>query len=243
VDNVVDQFQTVIGSIGKIGEAFSLFFSGSFKEAFNLAAEAASDVVGQSIDGITNIGKAGLDAAKQTAEGIANETGKAIRLEERRQQLERRRINFLAEEEKLRSEIEVQRNIAQNTDLSRQERLEAGAKALQQIKQLEDERTAIAQENFNILKEQARLNENLDEDTREVKQAEAELNRVRGEAARQAREVETQLRTIRREGAAERQAQLKAEQERVQELVDQYIELADRFIKASDKAQFELLSR
>ena len=161
-------------------------------------------------EGIVNFFKGDYQAAvtsfKQATTGIldeiVSEAQQGFDLEERRQQLERKRIDFLVEEQKLTQQLERIRTVGEDKSKSAAEQEANTVAAIRLANQLTEKRVSLQQEAVEILRAQKALGENLIEDDRELAQAEADLLAVRNQAEELNRTLNNQLNEIRASGAA-----------------------------------------
>ena len=167
VDVLVDRFS-------KVGEAFVTLFTNP-TEALNLFKEAVSGI----------------------GEEIVKEAAVAKQLEKDYQALEKRRIDFIVTEQKLRAEIEAARLISEkNDEFNAQQRFAANQKAIKLEKQLADEKEAQAKEDLRIAIARNKQGESRNEDLEKAAQLEAEVFRIGKDRDTRLKELVSKQRTL-----------------------------------------------
>ena len=121
----------------------------------------------------------GLDKIANSFKGIVdeikNESAAALQLEKDFQALEKRRIDFIVTETKLRAEIEASNLAADDFTKSVEERAAANENAIKVEKQLAEERIAQTTEELRILTAKNKLGESMNEDIEAQRVLEARL--------------------------------------------------------------------
>ena len=144
--------------------------------------------------------EAGLETLKSSFKGvgeeIVTETKAAYDLEDAFQRLEKRKIDFIVTEQKLRASIEEARLASENDKLTIEERNAANEKAIELEKKLAQEREAIAKEDLRIQKERNELGESSNEDVRQERELEAELFRIQSERDTKLKELISKRRAL-----------------------------------------------
>ena len=133
---------------------------------------------------------------KGVGEEIVKETKAAYELEDAFQRLEKRKIDFIVTEQKLRASIEEARLASENDKLTIEERNAANEKAIELERKLADERESIAKEDLRIQKERNELGESTNEDVRQERELEAELFRIQSERDTKLKELISKRRAL-----------------------------------------------
>lgn len=149
VDVLIDRFSS-------FGEGLFKIISGDFSEGLDILKGSMSGIVDE----------------------IKNESAAALQLEKDFQALERRRIDFIVTETKLRAEIEASNLAADDFTKSVEERAAANENAIKIEKQLAEERIAQTTEELRILTEKNKLGESLNEDVEAQRVLEARLFQI-----------------------------------------------------------------
>lgn len=130
---------------------------------------------------------------------IITEGQQALALEERSQQLERRKIEFITEEARLRLQIEKLRTAGEDRSRSAVARERSLSEALRLTNQLTQERLNIQRAEVAILEEKQALGENLIEDDRQLAEQKRELLEIESASQEQVRTITNQLNATRLE--------------------------------------------
>lgn len=145
-----------------LGEAIALVMQGKFREAAATAKKAFGEM--------DNTIKESYEKGRALAE-------RATRLEEQK-------IAFITKEAALRLEIDKNREIANNKELSRAEQEQANIAAMKAQNELFDIKIALATEEAAILKEKNALGDNLNENDREEAELQAEILALKSEQSK-----------------------------------------------------------
>ena len=224
ISKVTTGFSTIIDilnqRIGAIGTALSNVFNQSFTDTISQ--------IGQAFTGIT--------------EEIVREVSAAVELEEASQRLRDNQRELNVEYARTRAQIEQLRNLGRDETKSVEERQAAITKALKLESELEQQRISLAEENLRIIREQNALNESFTADLDAEAQAEIELERIKSESARRQRTDLQQINILKKQELDRTRQQAQAEQDRIQELNDNFNELLGSLNNRSEQANLQSLT-
>lgn len=203
----------IVDRIAKFGAALNEIRLGNFSKAAELAKEAVSGL----------------------GEEIAKEAGEAKALTQRLQTLTDAERALTVERSKSRAEIKELNKLAEDTSKTLKEREDAAVKAIAIETALMDKQVALAQERFDIIKEQNAQGESLAEDLDKQAEAEKRLADIRMESFEMQTTLQNKLNTIRTQDQAIRQkaadtakklseAEIKAEQDRIKAIEQGFVE-------------------
>lgn len=181
-DKLNQIFAAVGATIDVLIDRISTFGEGLYEIIFNGNFDKGLDILAGSFSGVVD--------------EIINESNAALQLEKDLQALEKRKIEFIVTEEKMRAEIEAARLESEDFNKSIAERNAANEKAITLEKKLGDERAAIAREDLRIKTEQNALGETLNDDLREQKELEAQLFTIEKERDTRLKELIAKRRTL-----------------------------------------------
>lgn len=159
--------------------------------------------------------------------GVADAARKSAELADRQAALDKQTREFAVEEQRLRRAINAEREKASNTELSIAERSAAVAKAKELENTLTAKQVALAQENYDIIKESNALHDSTKEDLQKEADALANVEKTRADGLQRRRELVTQGAAIEKEALTRR-------------LNDERAAL-DRSVKAAEDAAAERL--
>jgi len=220
---VLDKVQQLIDGFGVLGSAVSALFAGEFSEAAELAKEGFLKV-GDSVLAL-NPGTAVLYQLGQAAADIVPEimetvnaavalSAASIQLREDQRQL---KITFA----ETRAEIAKLRLVAEDETLTLEERMAAAEKAMQLENGLMAAREKTAKEELRIHNERMELSENMEEDYDKRAELEAGLIDIQTNSFKQQRRLLAELQSLRNEDQALKDAEAKAEADRIKKADDE----------------------
>ena len=173
-------------------EAAGAFLSGDFARAGELAS----------------------GAFKELGKSIQEDVGVAMELEQAMNAVKVATRELSVETAKQRAEIKALNLIAEDTTKSYKERGEAAKEAANIEADLMKQRTALAEENLRILKEQADLNESDEETLQAIAEAEIAVSTIRMESLELQTTLQNKLNTIEQQQETERQQRAAAQEAR-----------------------------
>lgn len=180
------------GMLTSLGGALSAVFSGDFKEALNQTKKFALNF-GQAVTGITS-----QEIANATKEGgkVLDDFNEKIKrrnaLTDRQQALERRNIEWITQEAKLRQQIAQEREkVEDKLNYTTEQRLAANKKAMALTAQLYKEQEAIRREELAIIQEENALSESMNKDLKAEADAKVALLDVETQRAERMKEMVT----------------------------------------------------
>lgn len=195
VGSLVAYFQSTQEGADKINQAFAVIgttidvlvdrlstFGGGLVEIFNGNFNEGLDILAGSFKGVT--------------EEIEKEGKASLQLEKDFQVLEKRKIDFIVTEKKLRAEIEASKLASEDFTKSVGERLDANTRATQLERQLATERTEQTKEELRIIRERNALGNSLNDDLENQRMLEAELFQIESDRDTRLKELVGKQRTL-----------------------------------------------
>lgn len=214
---VLDKVQQLIDGFGVLGSAVGALFRGEFSEAAELAQEGFL-MVGDSVLALNpatavlyQVSQAAADMAPEimeAANAAVELSQAAIKLRENQRKL---KVTFA----ETRAEIAKLRLVAEDETLSLQDRMAAAERAMELENGLMAEREKAAKEELRIHNERMELSENTEEDYEKRADLEAELIDIQTNSFKQQRRLLTELQSLRNEDQALKDAEAKAEADRM----------------------------
>ena len=214
---VLDKIKQLIDGFGVLGNAVGALFRGEFSEAAELAKEGFLKV-GDSVLALNpatavlyQVGQAAADIAPEimeAANAAVELSQAAINLRENQRKL---KVTFA----ETRAEIAKLRLVAEDETLSLEERMAAAERAMQLENGLMAAREKAAKEELRIHNERMELAENTEEDYEKRAELEAELIDIQTNSFKQQRRLLTELQSLRNEDQALKDAEAKAEADRM----------------------------
>jgi len=211
----VDKFNEVIKSVGLLGSAFVKLFNRDFSGALADATKGAKGLfmeltpLGVAIETVGAI----VENVTPALTELVDEIGKAIsetdKLTNRSIQLRKDQRSLALAFAEGRAQIKEYNLIAEDTNQTLEDRLEAAQKAIDIEKGLMAERQRIAQEEVDIQKAKMALSENVEADQQKLVDLEVALINIRTESAEMQTTLNNKLNIIRQQTAAEKAAEMK----------------------------------
>lgn len=180
------------GMLTSLGGALSAVFSGDFKEALNQTKNFALNF-GQAVTGITSqeIANANKEGGK-VLDDFNEKIKRRNALTDRQQALERRNIEWITQEAKLRQQIAQEREkVEDKLNYTTEQRLAANKKAMALTAQLYKEQEAIRREELAIIQEENALSESMNKDLKAEADAKVALLDVETQRAERMKEMVT----------------------------------------------------
>ena len=210
---VTDQITKAMDGLGFLGEAISLVFQGEFSAAMDSASQGA-ELLGSAVVRLIP-GTAILIAGVEGVVSVVNEVVPAMnnaytaatRLAAASIQLRKDQRGLSLEFAEGRAQIKEYNLIAEDTNRTLEDRLEAAQKAIDIEKGLMAERTRLAAEEVRIQKETMALSESTEADQQRLIDLEVALINIRTESAEMQTTLNNKLNIIRQQSAAEEQAE------------------------------------
>jgi hypothetical protein len=211
----VDKFNEVIKSVGLLGSAFVKLFNRDFSGALADATQGAKGLfmeltpLGVAIETVGAIVENVTPALGELVEEINEAVSAATKLSNRSIQLRKDQRNLALAFAEGRAQIKEYNLIAEDTNQTLEDRLEAAQKAIDIEKGLMAERQRIAQEEVDIQKAKMALSENVEADEQKLVDLEVALINIRTESAEMQTTLNNKLNIIRQQTAAEKAAEMK----------------------------------
>ncbi|MGI9555733.1 MAG: hypothetical protein ACR2M9_02650, partial [Cyanophyceae cyanobacterium] len=211
----VDKFNEVIKSVGLLGSAFVKLFKGDFSGALTDATQGAKGLfmeltpLGVAIETVGAIVENVTPVLGELVEEINEAVSAATKLSNRSIQLRKDQRSLALAFAEGRAQIKEYNLIAEDTNQTLEDRLEAAQKAIDIEKGLMAERQRIAQEEVDIQKEKMALSENVEADQQKLVDLEVALINIRTESAEMQTTLNNKLNIIRQQTAAEKAAEMK----------------------------------
>lgn len=176
--------------------------------------------------GIEDAGNKLADFVAQTAEAAK----KTAELADRQAALDKANREWLVEEQRLRREINAQKERSLDTELSVEERLQANARAIELQNTLTAKQAALAQEEYDIIKATNALHDTTKEDLEKEAQALAKVEQTRADGIASRRRLVTQQNALEKEQinalVAQDRAALDARIKQAKSAADERVKLA-----------------
>lgn len=208
------------------------------KNAFTGMGKVVSKIAGEWIPNLVNwvnkirlawknfqlekgwIDQEAYDAWKENFDKQMADIEKSKELTESEIALQKRKRDFVVEEAKLEASISEQRaKAADQEQYSIDQRMGFLKNAIANEQKINNQRLAIAEEEYRIALERSRQTDNTIEDNERLAQSEANVWRVRKEHAEQERRLSKELATLQREKNGEQAAADKEEEKAIQEAI------------------------
>lgn len=192
IDNILNRIKGVVGMVQAAWKIVTNLGNADLRaEGVRELAEAwhqAVPVVAKVVDKVNEFSASAAEAAKKSAE-----------LADRQAALDKANREFLVEEQRLRREINEQKERSLDTELSVEERLKANAQAIALQNTLTAKQTALAQEEYDIIRETNALHDSTKEDLEKEAQALAKVEQTRADGIASRRRLVTQQNTLEKE--------------------------------------------
>ena len=192
IDNIVNR---VKGVVDLVQAAWKILTNLGNAE---LRAEGVKEFGNAWLQVATGIEDAGYKLAGFVA-NAAEAAKKTAELADRQAALDKANREFLVEEQRLRREINEQKERSLNTELSVEERLKANARAIELQNTLTAKQTALAQEEYDIIRETNALHDSTKEDLDKETQALAKVEQTRADGIQARRRLVTQQNSLEKE--------------------------------------------
>ena len=195
----------------RVGMAALGAATGAVKDVFISLIEAAAAFLSGDF---ARAGELASGAFKELGKSIQEDVGAAIELQNAMNAVKVATRELSVETAKQRAEIKALNLIAEDTTKSYKERGEAAKEAANIEANLMKQRTALAEENLRILKEQADLNESDEETLQAIAEAEIAVSTIRMESLELQTTLQNKLNTIEQQQETERQQRAAAQEAR-----------------------------
>jgi len=208
---VMDRITNLLNGIGLLGSAIAKVFKRDFSGAMKDAKEGVIQLgmANPVIAGIVIIAEEGAEAIGELAEEINGAVDASTKLSKRSIQLRKDQRDLALAFAEGRAQIKEYNLIAEDTNQTLEDRLEAAQKAIDIEKGLMAERQRIAQEEVDIQKAKMALSENVEADQQKLVDLEVALINIRTESAEMQTTLNNKLNIIRQQTAAEKAAEMK----------------------------------
>jgi len=211
----IDKVKEVIKSVGLLGSAFVKLFNRDFSGALADATQGAKGLfmeltpLGVAIETVGAIVENVVPVLGELVEEINEAVDAATKLQNRSIQLRKDQRSLALAFAEGRAQIKEYNLIAEDTNQTLEDRLEAAQKAIDIEKGLMAERQRIAQEEVDIQKAKMALSENVEADQQKLVDLEVALINIRTESAEMQTTLNNKLNIIRQQTAAEKAAEMK----------------------------------
>jgi len=211
----IDKVKEVIKSVGLLGSAFVKLFNRDFSGALADATQGAKGLfmeltpLGVAIETVGAIVENVVPVLGELVEEINEAVDAATKLQNRSIQLRKDQRSLALAFAEGRAQIKEYNLIAEDTNQTLEDRLEAAQKAIDIEKGLMAERQRIAQEEVDIQKAKMALSENVEADQQKLVDLEVALINIRTESAEMQTTLNNKLNIIRQQTAAEKDAEMK----------------------------------
>lgn len=211
----IDKVKEVIKSVGLLGSAFVKLFNRDFSGALADATQGAKGLfmeltpLGAAIETVGAIVENVVPVLTELVEEINEAVDAATKLQNRSIQLRKDQRDLALAFAEGRAQIKEYNLIAEDTNQTLEDRLEAAQKAIDIEKGLMAERQRIAQEEVDIQKAKMALSENVEADQQKLVDLEVALINIRTESAEMQTTLNNKLNIIRQQTAAEKAAEMK----------------------------------
>jgi len=211
----IDKVKEVIKSVGLLGSAFVKLFNRDFSGALADATQGAKGLfmeltpLGAAIETVGAIVENVVPVLGELVEEINEAVDAATKLQNRSIQLRKDQRDLALAFAEGRAQIKEYNLIAEDTNQTLEDRLEAAQKAIDIEKGLMAERQRIAQEEVDIQKAKMALSENVEADQQKLVDLEVALINIRTESAEMQTTLNNKLNIIRQQTAAEKAAEMK----------------------------------
>ena len=208
---VIDNVNRIMDGLGLLGSAIKKVFSGDFSGALEDAKDGALSLgegflrlnpltagAALAIDGLITVVKEVGPVMKEAYEAAARLSAASIKLRKDQRDLA---LEFAEG----RAQIKEYNLIAEDTNRTLEDRLEAAQKAIDIERELMTERQAQAAEAVRIQRETMALNESTEEDQQKLVDLEVALINIRTESAEMQTTLNNKLNIIRQQAATEAQ--------------------------------------
>lgn len=211
-ENIANRVEGMLELLPALGKAIKLAFSGEFKEAGKVAADAVGKVT-LGVENVTDKIGAAVDSVKAFGQSLVDAGNEGARVAKMLNEVERAERLLITQRATANKQIQEQRFLATDLTKSTEERI----KALELANKLEEDvlnqELKTARLRANALKAQADISESNKETLREVAEAEARVADLETASIGRRREMNMQIQTLRKEQAAATEAAIKKEQE------------------------------
>lgn len=213
-DGIVNAFSDPVGAVKQLGQAIIDNIANRIKGVVELVQAAWKILTNLGnaelrAEGVKEFGNAWLQVAtgiedagvklKGFIDGAAEAARKSAELADRQAALDKANREFLVEEQRLRRGINEQQERSLDTGLSVEERLKANARAMELQNTLAAKQTALAQEEYDIIKETNALHDKTKEDLEKEERALVKLEQTRADGIQQRRRLEVQQNALEKE--------------------------------------------
>ena len=210
---VMKKIDQLMEGLGFLGSAFVKLFSGDFSGAVKDGASSLAKLQ-QALNPIVWVGEAVVETVIDLAEGVKDLAGEiniavdaATKLQNRSIQLRKDQRSLALAFAEGRAQIKEYNLIAEDTNQTLEDRLEAAQKAIDIEKGLMAERQRIAQEEVDIQKAKMALSENVEADQQKLVDLEVALINIRTESAEMQTTLNNKLNIIRQQTASQKKPQ------------------------------------
>jgi hypothetical protein len=211
-ENIVNRVEGMLELLPALGKAIGLAFSGEFKAAGKVAADAVgkvtlgvenvTDKVGGAIDALAELGKSAIAAGREGARvaSLLNDAEDAERA-------------LIVQRAKANKQIQEARFIADDLTKSTEERIAAVQRAAAIEEEVANAEIKTQKLRLTALKAQAAISETNEETLVSIAEAEARVQELETASIARKRRLGTEIKGLRAEEQARLNEQIKAEQE------------------------------
>lgn len=241
--NVINRFEGILEFVPAIAKSIKLLFKGEWKEAGKVAADAAGKMI-LGVEGITEKVDGAIDSVKKFTKEQIKEGKAAASVAEMRARADKIDRKLLVERSKLEAEVaELRLKSRMDDEYSAEQRkqfLEEANDLQEQLLSKEETAKQLRYEAQKLENTFSRSNkENLDKEA----QAEADLNNIRTRRLNEQRMLQREVQRVDRQIAAEKNEEVKAEEERNKNILKIQSDYALKIQDLEDKTEAEKIKR
>jgi len=220
VENITNRFNAIIDTVGFLGEAFKKVFEGDFGGAMDSAKKAGSSYI-DIFTGVENtLGKT-TDALSDFIDEQERELKIAGQIADQRAKADKIERQLLIDRANAdRTRAELLEKAVDKEKFSASERIAFLEEAGRIEAEITDKEIAVAKIRLQTKQQENALSKSTKEDLEEEAQLQANLINLETSKLNKQKRVTTQLTTARREEQAEKDAEAKKDEDRIQKISD-----------------------
>jgi hypothetical protein len=217
-ENISNQLQGMLELLPALGKAIKLAFSGEFKEAGKVAADAVGKVM-LGVENVTDKIGAAADSVKEFGQSIADAANDAARIAKIFNEVEKAERQLVTQRAAANKQIQEARFIADDLTKSTEERIAAIELAGKLEEQVANKELQTQRKKALALKQQAAISESNKETLNEIAAAEARVSELETASLARRKRLGMEITSLRKEQETATAAAIKKEQELL-DLVD-----------------------
>jgi hypothetical protein len=211
-ENITNRVEGMLELLPALGKAISLAFSGEFKAAGKVAADAVGKVT-LGVENVTDKVGAAINSVKGFAQSLVDAGAEGARIAKIFNEVERAERELVVQRAKANKQILEARFIADDLTKSTEERIAAIQLAGKLEEEVANKELKTAKMKAVALKEQADISESNKETLNEIAQAEARVAELETASISRKKRLGMEILTLRREQDAANKERIKAEEE------------------------------